>query len=98
MIRPKFVKTLRKDDAVISISVGDYDLAIMCEDDETYMDFSKPLSEKQALLAMSQAYKIGYEQAVEDAKEQVRRVLYERKTDHAPKPSISKTEDLREPK
>jgi hypothetical protein len=60
-----------------------------------YQDIGKPLTEKQLLNALSQAYAFGYECAVAEAKNAVERLLYERKTNHSPTPKIAKTLDYR---
>ncbi len=89
---PKFIKTIREGDVVVTLE-HDNDVVGAFMDigaGDIYLDVSKPLSEKQLLNAFSQAYRMGYEEAVSDSKEAVVRVLYERKTDPAPKPRFAK--------
>lgn len=92
---PKFVKCIRENDVTLALETdGDsgYGCVFMASDDE-YMDISKPLTEKQLLSALAQAYQCGYEIAHVDSVEAVKRVLYERKTNHAPTAKIAKTID-----
>lgn len=91
MKTPKFTKTIRENDVLIGLSVEDVKSTVfMCHGkDGAYMDFSKPMTEIQILEALAQAYSFGYEMAVSDSQEAVRRVVYGRKTAHAPKPKIS---------
>lgn len=92
---PVFKKTIRENDVVLELSNAEHCRQFMEADGNTYLDVSKPLSEKQLLNALSQAYALGYENAVEEAQNAVKRVLYERKTEHAPKAIIAETTDFR---
>lgn len=101
MKTPKFVKAIRRFGDVVIGLVFDDDIdrpgVQFMEDDANgiYQDFRKPLTEKQLLNILSQAYAMGYEVAMLDAQESLKRCLYERKTPHAPRPRISRTEDHR---
>lgn len=97
---PKFAKIVNEGGVFISMESGDDTVGtfMLDEAEGTYLDFSKPLTEKQILNALSQAYKWGYEEAVADAQEAVRRVLYERKTEYAPRPRIARTENRKSQK
>ena len=99
---PVFKKTVRNHDVLLSlIHMGLPELDVsFCDfmEDEAegiYQDISKPLTEKQLLNVLAQAYAFGYERAVAEASHMVTRMLYERPTEHKPKPKIAKTENIR---
>jgi len=94
MTAPKFTKTVLESYTGLSLGFTDRCLLTLMEPNrEDFLDVSKPLTEKQLLDVEAQAYECGYEVAVEDSQEAVRRVLYERRTEYAPKPRIASVVD-----